>query len=258
MPTGFSSASRAFNVPVVSNVRHLGGLETASGPCGLRDVVRSGGLNNLTSEGVTQLTDLGIRTIVDLRTEVEREPAPEPDLTSLGIRGIWAPVVERDPSPMGVSLEWGHAGFTWLYQNFLEYGRSAIVQLAEVIAAGQGGVLYHCSAGEDRTGVVTAVLVALAGAPDDIIVADHAESLNDEVLAARGFTGTAAIQRALAPQHAMRQTLSMIRERWGGVDGYLLEAGASWNAIDAFRARATGQSPTIDSSHPSPGTHQRP
>ncbi len=243
MPTGFSSPSRMIDIPVVSNVRHLGGLETASGPSGLHDVLRSGVLNNLTPDGVAQLTDLGIHTVVDLRTGIERERAPEPDLGTAGIRSVWAPVVERDPSPMGVSLEWGHAGFTWLYQNFLEYGRTAIVQVVDLIAAADGGVLYHCWAGEDRTGLVTAVLLALAGATDDAIVADHAQSLNDGILAERGFTGAAASHRALAPQQAMRETLAMIRERWGDVAGYLREAGASERAIGRFRARASRQSP---------------
>ena len=233
--------SRTIDIPVVSNVRHLGGVETASGTASLHDVVRSGLLKDLTPDGARRLHGLGIRTVVDLRTETERERAPEPDLRGLGIRSVWAPVVERDPSPMGVGLEWGHSGFTWLYQNFLEYGRKAIVQVVEIIAAEDGGVLYHCWAGEDRTGLVTAVLLALAGATDDGIVADHAQSLNEELLATRGFTGLAAIQRMLAPQHAMRETLAMIRERWGDVAGYLLEAGADKRAIDRFQARASAR-----------------
>lgn len=232
--------SRNLHLQVVANARHLGGLETAKGPALLHDVVRSGVLKDLTAEGGRQLKDLGIRTVVDLRTEIERERAPEPDLSALGIRSVWAPVVECDPSPMGVSLEWGHAGFAWLYQNFLEYGRAAIVQLVDVMAASDGGVLYHRWAGEDRTGVVTAVLLQLAGVPDDVIVAEHAQSLNEEVLAGRGITGAAAIRRTLAPQDAMRDTLAMIRERWGDVTGYLLDAGASEQSIAAFRVRASG------------------
>ena len=238
LPIRAGLESRSVDISVVANARHLGGLETAKGPTRLHDVVRSGVLRDLTADGAAQLKDLGIRTVVDLRTEIERERAPEPDLSALGIRSVWAPVVVRDPSPMGVSLEWGHTGFTWLYQNVLEYGRAAIVQLIDVLAASDGGVLYHCWAGEDRTGLVTAVLLALAGAPDDVIVADHSQSLNEEILAARGITGAAAIRRTLAPQDAMRDTLAMIRERWGDVSGYVLEAGASEQAIAAFRARA--------------------
>lgn len=233
--------SRSIALPIVANVRHLGGLPTGTGSAALHDVLRSGLLRDLTDDGARQLRKLGVRTVVDLRTEIERERAPEPDLSTLGISSIWAPVVERDPSPMGVSLEWGYAGFTWLYQNFLEHGRAAIVQLVEVIAASDGGVLYHCWAGEDRTGLVTAVLLALAGVPDEVIVADHAASLTEEILAERGISGRAAVQRMDAPQDAMRQTLGMIRERWGDVTGYLREAGADPRTLDAFRARASAQ-----------------
>jgi protein-tyrosine phosphatase len=99
-------------------------------------------------------------------------------------------------------------------------------------------VLYHCLGGTDRTGVASALLLSLAGVPDEAIIADYSLSETLETLAARGLTGDAAIRRMTAPVHAMAALLDMIRERWGSVEGYLLDAGASLSAIAEVRARA--------------------
>ncbi len=225
---------------MVPNARHLGGLPLAGGPTSFNDVLRSGTLVGLLPTAVDALKSMGIRVVVDLRTAEERALAPEPDLSAFGITHIWTPVVEHDPAPFGVNLEYGHAGFLWMYQNFLEYGRKAMSQVVQVLAESEGGVLYHCSAGQDRTGVVTAVLLSLVGVRDEAIVEDHSLSVTLESLAARGIIGVAASQRVTAPLQGMAATLEMIRERWGTAEGYLLEAGASPSAIAEVRARACG------------------
>jgi protein-tyrosine phosphatase len=235
---GAAGLSREVHLPVVPNARHLGGLPSATGATSLSDVVRSATLAELQPSGVDTLRTQGVRIVIDLRTADERELAPEPDLSAFGFTNAWVPMVERDPAPFGVSLEYGHAGFLWMYQNFLEYGRNAMCHVVQTLADSQGGVLYHCSAGEDRTGVVTALLLSLVGVSDQTVVADHSLSLTREILAARGRTGEAATQRMAAPLQAMRAWLEMIRERWGSVEGYLLDAGASPSAIAEVRARA--------------------
>jgi protein-tyrosine phosphatase len=132
-----------------------------------------------------------------------------------------------------------------MYQNFLEYGRKSIVQLVDTLGEHPGGLLYHCSAGEDRTGLVTAVLLSVVGVPDADILADHAQSLSLGSVEARGYAGAAATQRMRAPLNAMMELLQMIRTRWGTTEGYLIEAGASLRAVDAFRCRAiAAQQPT--------------
>lgn len=230
--------SREVQLPVVPNARHLGGLPSATGITSLGDIIRSARLAELQPSGIDALRRQGIRVVVDLRTAHERALSPEPRLSSFGFTNLWVPVVERDPAPHGVSLEYGDAGFLWMYQNFLEYGRNGMCQVVQTLADSQGGVLYHCSAGEDRTGVVTALLLSLVGVPDDAILADHSLSLTREILAARGHTGEAASQRMTAPLQAMGAWLEMIRARWGSVEGYLLDAGASPSAIGEVRARA--------------------
>lgn len=242
--------SRLLDVPVVPNIRHLGGLPLAGGPAQLGNVVRSGALTRLEPGGVDVLRELDIRLIVDLRTPHERAAAPEPELALFGIRSAWAPTFEVDPAPVGVHLEYGHAGYLWMYQNFLEYGRRSLVQLVQHLVDTDRGVLYHCSAGRDRTGLATAVLLSAAGGSDRSIIADHALSETYERLTSRGIMGAAAEQRMQAPIRAMADLLTMIRERWGSAEGYLVDAGASRSAVTQWRARASAPSRQLGATTP--------
>ena len=220
------------------NARHLGGLPTPVGAACFHDVVRSGRLTDLVPAGAATLKLMGIRTIVDLRDADERTLTPDPDLTLFGLTQRWIPLYEEDPAPHGVDLEYGHAGFLWMYQNFLENGRAAMVELVRILAEAEGGMLYHCWHGEDRTGLVTAILLSLVGVPDDAIIADHSLSLTLETLAARGYHGRGAAQRISAPLRAMEALLGMVRERWGSMEGYLAEAGSTAPEIQAIREKA--------------------
>jgi len=233
-----SSNARIIELPVVPNARHLGGLPTPDGVTCFHDIVRSGMLTGLLSAGADRLNSMGIRTVIDIWTADERTLAPEPNLTLFGLTQRWIPLVEQDPAPRGVNLEYGHAGFLWMYQNFLEYGRAAMVELVRILANTESGVLYHCWGGQDRTGLVTAALLSLVGVPDDAIIADHSLSVTLEKLAERGITGMAAAQRVSAPSRGMEALLGMVRERWGGVAGYLAEAGSTAPEIQAIREKA--------------------
>lgn len=120
------------------------------GSTSLSDVVRSATLAELQPSGIDALRAQGVRVVIDLRTADERELAPEPDLSAFGFTNVWMPVVEHDPAPHGVRLEYGHAGFLWMYQTFLERGRTAMCQFVQTLADSEGGVLYHCSARIER------------------------------------------------------------------------------------------------------------
>lgn len=232
--------SRTVKLAGVANARHLGGMRTPTGSTVLYDVIRSGSINQ---EVGADLRRLGVGLVIDFRTETERHTAPEPTFEQLGIRHMWFPLVARDPAPMGVHLEYGYAGFLWMYQNFLEYGRSSIVAVVRSIAESGTGVLFHCAAGEDRTGLVSAVLLSLAGTEPSVVVQDHALSVSLKSAIARGHSVESAARRVAAPQEAMIELLRMMQTRWGGAEGYLLNAGATRSQIDAFRTRAIGAIP---------------
>ena len=120
---------------------------------------------------------------------------------------------------------------------------------AERIARGEktasGAFVVHCHAGKDRTGIVAALLLGLAGVPPAAIGEDYALSgerlrpRHEEWFAsAQDDAERARIERiAATPAQAMQAVVEQIRERSGGVEAYLRDAGLDAGVIAAARAR---------------------
>lgn len=243
-------ADRTLCLEGVHNARHLGGHPTASGqPTIAADLVRSGSLHELTPAGMDALRDRGVRAVVDFRSAVERDLHPTPDLSGHGITVVGAPVFENDALPDSLAQRDRYPGHAAIYRDFLTMGGEAWRALCETIAASEGGVLFHCSVGKDRTGVAAALLLELAGAPDDRIVADYARSAEElapvvEERAAsfqkRGISPHIGRLMMDAPPEAMEATLEFLRGRWGSAAGYLGALGLGADTVAAVRARMLG------------------
>ena len=113
------------------------------------------------------------------------------------------------------------------------------------MATAPGVVVFHCHAGKDRTGLVAAILLRLAGVPADVIAEDYAlsavrlEPRHRRWLAdAQDEAERARIERISAtPRDAMRAVLDALDQRYGGVDRYLLDGGLAPAALEAARSR---------------------
>lgn len=158
------------------NVRDLGGLLTADGRSVRRGaIVRSDSANRLTAAGWSALVAHGVRTIVDLRDPTEQLPDLAP--RSAELRTVCVPLEDRTDAAF-----WDRwrslSGTPLYYRAFLERWPERFAAVFAAIAeAGPGGVLLHCAAGRDRTGLVTLLLLALAGVPPEEIAADYALSI---------------------------------------------------------------------------------
>ncbi len=164
------------------NLRDLGGITCADGrPLRARRLLRSGELSRLSAAGAQRLAALHLTRIIDLRSPAERWRAPTTAAALAEVPrwegGEVAP--EIDPrtvvgrcfaSPrrtVGVMCD--------LYRRLPFAQAGALATLVQAAAAG-GPVLFHCSAGKDRTGVAAALLLALLGAGREAIAADYAAS----------------------------------------------------------------------------------
>jgi protein-tyrosine phosphatase len=114
----------------------------------------------------------------------------------------------------------------------------------EAIAEADGTVLFHCFAGKDRTGLVAAMLLSLAGVQDGDIAADYGET--DVQLASQyevWIEEAPAEKRAafraelMCPPERILGVLEHIDRRWGGVASYLEDAGMAPAAIDRVAAK---------------------
>jgi len=222
------------------NLRDLGGLPTENGATTAWGAfVRGDTLCGLTESGRKALRGYGIRTVIDLRSaeEITTEPNPFaalPDVVSYVHQPLNDPATE---SRLAVT-----ASATERYLVMVDAagtaGRLAAV-FGSMASAPSGGVLFHCFAGRDRTGIVAALLLRLASVGIGTIVRDY-EATDDRMRARYDawlltLTGTAR-ERFLASLeqrgHPIRRSVEHIEERYGSVGSYLQEHGTARTDIE--------------------------
>lgn len=250
------------------NARDAGGLPlVGGGAVAPGRLLRADNLQDLTRADVRRLvSDLGLRAVIDLRTENEvamEGPGPltaVPEVvvehrslypetggqTDLDAETVspWAPLT-GDPRD---------AGETPTIQAYLGYLRrrpDSVVAAVETIAdpPGGGAALVHCAAGKDRTGVVVALALEAAGARRDAVVADYLITREriDAIVARLAASPTYADEvrvedtSAHAPREGtMERVLELLDLRHGGPAAWLLEHGLGPDALRALRARLGG------------------
>ncbi|WP_460800757.1 tyrosine-protein phosphatase [Microbacterium sp. GXF6406] len=257
-------------------------MSTISGLCNFRDTggmpVRGGGtsrphalfrseaLSTLDADGLQDLQGSPIRVVVDLRTETERHLAPDRlptgrafstvDLSIMqgatsdliaGVAGTpeSAPTPEQITAAMSRLPELGD-----LYVDMLRGGADSFVRIARLIGASAGeeapnAVLLHCTAGKDRTGVATALMLEAVGVERDAVIVDYAQSEKNlagpwsdamiGMIESYGIPVTPKL-RTLAtgtPASAIEQALAWT-DAAGGAHEYLRSGGLSSAEFDAL------------------------
>jgi protein-tyrosine phosphatase len=218
------------------NLRDTGGYATADGRTTRWGVLlRADGLHRLPKTSQERLLAHPIRTIIDLRRPHELEESPNVFASSGEVDYLNISLVE-DPSEARTlpSLE-------ELYKRMLDNSQPQIKQLFETLSTpGRFPVLIHCTAGKDRTGLVVALLLALANVPDETIAADYALSaeylspLFVELRHKIKQTGQdlAQFEKLLASRpEMMLETLDYLNHRYGGARQYLSELGLNENLL---------------------------
>ena len=163
---------RRINLEQAINVRDLGGYPTPDGCTPYGRFIRADNMVGLTEADLEALYQAGVRTVIDLRTPGERERQP-------GSFENWRDVRVAPCSLLGESLDSFTGFMRSLGENYSEMivrDRDHYRDLFEIILSEnqRGGILFHCTAGKDRTGVTAALLLGLAGCEDADIVADYA------------------------------------------------------------------------------------
>jgi protein tyrosine/serine phosphatase len=259
-----------------ANTRDLGGLPTVDGGRTVPGrIVRSDNLQGLSADDVGRLLgQLRLREVIDLRTTAEvllegRGPlrserqVAHRHFTLLPERGQYTDVFaveEADPLP-DLPADWAQTLLprqvpdhrkdeppaVRSYLGYLDDRPQAVVAALRTLArGGRGAAIVHCAAGKDRTGVVSALALAVAGVPHEEIVADYA--MTAEVieaivarLAATSTYGQDVTSRDLASHtpraETMERVLALLDERHGGPVGWLDAHGFGPDDQAALRAR---------------------
>jgi len=164
------------------NIRDLGGYCTEDGRIvRWNTLFRGDGLTKLTAGEWAILYEKGIRTVVDLRSSAESRR--QPDRCPEGIRLLLRPVQteskqQSEKISPDVRRDDLRAFARSVEEGYREIIRDDIKPTAEALAAviralEDGAVLFHCTAGKDRTGIIAALLLLFLGVDDEDIIADY-------------------------------------------------------------------------------------
>ncbi|MCR2792067.1 tyrosine-protein phosphatase [Microbacterium sp. zg.Y625] len=257
------------------NFRDVGGMPLTTGGTTAADVLfRSDALSALTADGLEQLAESDIEVIVDFRTQFEQQMAPNRLPASRSFRTVQLPLLEGaitglaqqamqmgrqsgDPDAAARAIADALEQLPTLeevYVGMLDHGATAFAEAARAVAAPTDraqGVLIHCTAGKDRTGVAIALILDAVGVQRDAIVADYTLSERNlaGVWADRMFatvTGmgvplTPALTSLIAgsPASAIETALAWVDER-GGSAAYLRSGGFADDELAGLTARLRG------------------
>lgn len=245
-----TATSRWLRVPGTANVRDLGGLSAAGGVVRPGLLLRSANLTGLTAQGVEVLHgQLGVRTVLDLRTDAERRVEGAGPLVGLGVaHHALSLVPEPEAAPGRVLPDRRGADRVEVYTGYLDDAPATVAGALTLLASPDTGpAVVHCAAGKDRTGVLVALVLELLGVPREEILADY-EASNDDIDAVIALLADrAAYREELAGRprssHLVRaEVLAAVLERLdrehGGARGWLVErAGLPAPVPELLRAR---------------------
>ncbi|MEP7291332.1 MAG: tyrosine-protein phosphatase [Chloroflexota bacterium] len=212
------------------NVRDLGGYPTSHGKTTRwRSLLRAGNLDKVSPAGQAALVDYGIRTIIDLRDQTEVTDFPDVFAQSTLVNYQHVPIARDGYTAAYVTLR-------ELYCNYFDGYQANIGMIIGAIAESEPGVLFHCFAGKDRTGIVAALLLGAVGVPDEVIAEDYALTSGRITHLHDAWRAWAIQQKqdmsrfehdVSSETETMLTTLEHIHRQYGGVASYLRTCGVT-------------------------------
>lgn len=248
MSSGSHRAPR-IAVPGTFNFRDVGGYATQDGgSVATGRLYRADGLGRLGEPGVRLLRDLRIGSVIDLREEMEVRNIPDA-LDGLGARYTHLPLLGNRYFPLDEDIPdrivLDPHTLPSLYAATIETAGTRFVEVITHVAQEQdGAVVFHCSAGKDRTGLTAAFILTLLGVDRDTVIADYAlteEYLGEDFRAAlrshfssAGISTVSTMATEAKPQW-LADVLDRLDHDHGGVEGYLADHGMADGVVARLR-----------------------
>ena len=227
------------------NVRELGGYPTLDGNQTVyHRFLRADDLGTLTDADVEFLTGYGVCMVIDLRSDGEIEQAPDRLRGLEGVEYIRVPFLGRDVTDATqMTPEDMKEGLVPLYRKMLE-NKEAVKEIFTAVAqAKEGCILFHCTAGKDRTGVMAMILMGLAGVDRQDCMTNYAQSYvnlcRNKVFTDAAFKAEhAGFGKMMYSQpETIGECYDYVLEKYGSMEHYLKECGLTEEQIEKINNR---------------------
>ena len=224
------------------NVRDLGGYPTEDGKrTKYKAFLRGDSLNGLTGKDRAFLAEYGVTLVIDLRSSKETKMNPD-HIDKREMEYLNVPLLDQIQSTLlkGKMPD----DMSEMYIGLVENSKDGLKEVFTRMVNERGVILYHCTAGKDRTGIITMLLLKLAGVADDTVLADYAISetyMKETFERQRKLVEAAGIK---APDYVfrskpeyMQKLMEHIAGKYGTAKGYLESLGLSEEEIGTLEGK---------------------
>lgn len=248
-------AYRRLPLDGLKNIRDLGGYPVNMDVTQYGRFIRSSSTDSLTNSDMIFLRKYGVKTVIDLRTNEEILEAPSSLSSQEWVAYVNYPMepdntFEGEYQPPGSKIDY-NINWAVKYTHIAEQCKKWIATVFKTLANYENAVIFYCTTGKDRTGIIAALLLSVCGVCEYDVIADYCVSQlyleekyisllettslikkrceQDKLISSSSFFKT--------EPHNMKHFLNYLSDKYGGVQGYLCSCGISLNVIERLRIK---------------------
>lgn len=229
---------RMISLEKMVNTRDLGGYETQGGTYSkAHKYIRASSPASASQKDIQTLKDYGVKAVIDLRSDFEKENQKNPFQNEKDIDYYEVNLFDSTKAAIVPEEVKTYKDLGGVYIYMLEGMKHKFKELFDIfVKYPYEGVMFHCSAGKDRTGVTAALLLDLIGCHEYDIVKDYSESYENNIdinaSLAQMMDNEEAKQYLRSSPRYMMELLDYLREHYGSAKEYLLEIGLKNEEIE--------------------------
>lgn len=220
----------------VENARELGGYPTKDKKVTKFHVfVRSSRLTNLTKEDNEFLKEYGITDIIDLRgnTTIQYDFTSDDNYNPDYFNFHYIPLSNSKVEEFLKENEFSNDFNFGIGYGYVAENKSKIKEVFEILANSKGGVLYHCTAGKDRTGIISALILGLCNVSDEDIITNY--EITNTYISNSDYMSSYTYNMQRSDALFMHTFITNLKKQYGSFENYLLSCDISKEDIEKIK-----------------------
>lgn len=226
-----------------SNVRELGGYPSENGNITNHGyLLRADDLSKLDKSDIQFVIDYGIRSVIDLRSDSELITHPDPFVNIERINYKHIPLIEQDvidPNFYKNLMKNPSSFLSEMYLGMINNATNGIKEVFEFISEQDRGVLFHCTAGKDRTGVISMLLLGLAGVSKEDIITNYmvTEIYIRNAMAKLDNINEFPKELGMSKPEYIEPVIDYVLDTFGSFEDYLLHIGIEGKVLEDIKMK---------------------